>query len=56
MNESDKRREELITRESSKPGLRGRVNAFCISCIVEPGAGDEDERTEAAVVDHGGSR
>ena len=39
MNESDKRRDELITRESSKPGLRGRVNAFCISCIVEPGAG-----------------
>lgn len=37
--DSDKRRDELIARQVSKPGLRGRINAMCIHCIVEPGSG-----------------
>jgi len=39
MNDADLRRNELIARESAKPGLRGRINAFCISCIYEGDSG-----------------
>ena len=33
------RRQELIDRLSSKPGLRGRVDAHCVSCVYEEGQG-----------------
>lgn len=36
MNEADKRRNELMAREAGKAGLRGRINAKCIECIVDP--------------------
>ena len=26
----------IIERESSKPGYKGRVNAFCCHCIFDP--------------------
>jgi hypothetical protein len=29
------RRQELIDRLSAKPGLRGKVDAHCVSCIYE---------------------
>lgn len=29
------RRQELIKRESDKPGFRGKVNAKCIECIYD---------------------
>jgi hypothetical protein len=28
--------EEVIKRESSKPGLRGKINAMCVYCIYDP--------------------
>ncbi len=34
------RQEELIKRQSSKPGLRGRINAMCISCIFDEKSGN----------------
>ena len=37
--ENDERRNELIARESARPGLRGKINAFCISCIFDHGSG-----------------
>ena len=36
MNEADRRRDELISREAGRSGLRGRINAKCIECIVDP--------------------
>ena len=30
------RRDKLIARESSKAGLRGKINAKCIECIYDP--------------------
>lgn len=30
---------ELIEREKSKPGLRGRINAMCINCIYDDAGG-----------------
>ena len=36
---ADQRRHSLITREAGKPGLRGKVNAKCIECVVDPGSG-----------------
>jgi len=36
----DDRRKYLIERESSKPGLRGKINAMCIECIYDPEGGD----------------
>ena len=36
MNKRDSYRAELIARQVGKPGLRGRINAFCISCIYDP--------------------
>lgn len=32
-------RQKVIDREMSKPGLRGRINAFCASCIYDPASG-----------------
>ena len=39
MNASDKRRADLIAKQSAKRGLRGKVNAKCIECIVDPDGG-----------------
>ena len=39
MNETDKRRLQVITRQASKPGLRGKVNAKCVECIFDPDKG-----------------
>jgi len=33
------RQQELIARESSKPGMRGKVNAKCIECIYDGNGG-----------------
>jgi len=33
------RREELIAKQAGKPGLRGRINAMCISCAYEQSNG-----------------
>jgi len=33
------RREKVINREMSRPGLRGKINAFCAHCIYDPEAG-----------------
>lgn len=47
--ECDKRRNALIAREMAKPGLRGRINAFCIHCIFDPegGGGSWRQQVEA---------
>lgn len=29
------RRQELIDHQAAKPGLRGKINAYCISCIYD---------------------
>lgn len=34
------RRQELIAKHAGKPGLRGKIDAFCISCIYDPFSGD----------------
>jgi len=46
---ADKRRADLIARQSAKPGLRGKVNAKCIECIFDPegGGGTWREQVEA---------
>jgi len=48
MNERDLR-EEVIARESAKPGFRGKVNAKCVECIYDPfaGAGTWRQQVEA---------
>ena len=33
------RQQELIARESAKPGMRGKVNAKCIECIYDGSGG-----------------
>jgi hypothetical protein len=33
------RKEMLIAREGKRPGLRGKINAFCIHCIYDEGNG-----------------
>jgi hypothetical protein len=32
-------RAQVIARETAKPGMRGRVNAMCVSCIYDPKSG-----------------
>ena len=32
---AEARRLELIAREGGKPGLRGKINAMCISCTFD---------------------
>lgn len=32
---TDDRKQQLIKREASKPGFRGKVNAKCIECIYD---------------------
>lgn len=39
MNAADERRASLIHRESSKAGLRGKINAKCIECIFDADGG-----------------
>ena len=35
------RKDALIAKHKAKPGLRGKVDAHCISCIYDPeGAGN----------------
>ncbi|KHF24516.1 hypothetical protein JV46_25490 [Solemya velum gill symbiont] len=36
MRDRDKARSELISKWVKKDGFRGRINAFCISCIYDP--------------------
>ena len=43
---ADRRRAELIARESCKPGLRGKINAKCIECIYDPGSGEGNWRQQ----------
>ena len=33
------RREELIQKLASKPGLRGKIDAKCCECVYDPGSG-----------------
>lgn len=40
------RRDALTARESAKSGLRGKINAFCISCIYEEGGGGGNWREQ----------
>jgi hypothetical protein len=49
MNEADKRRHDVITRQAGKPGLRGKVNAKCVECIFDPigGGGNWRQQVEA---------
>ena len=32
----DKLRTKIVEREAKKPGLRGKINAFCCHCIYDP--------------------
>jgi len=41
------RRLELIAKQSSKPGMRGRVNAKCIECIYDERGGGGSWRLQA---------
>jgi len=40
--------QKIIDRETAKPGLRGKINAFCASCIYDPvgGAGTWREQVK----------
>lgn len=40
------RRQQLIKRECSKPGMRGRVNAKCIECIYDDVGGNGSWRQQ----------
>lgn len=46
------RRDELIAKHAKKTGLRGKVDAHCISCIYDetPGNGSWRQQTEACTV------
>lgn len=35
-NNQDALRDKVIHRQTSKPGLRGKVNAMCCYCIYDP--------------------
>jgi hypothetical protein len=35
MTQQDTHREETIRRETSKPGLRGKINAKCCECLYD---------------------
>ena len=43
------RREELIAKQASKAGFRGKINAKCIECIFDPigGGGSWRQQVEA---------
>lgn len=43
---ADRRRAELIARESARPGRQGRINAKCIECIYDPESGDGNWRQQ----------
>lgn len=32
----DSLREKIVKRESSKPGYKGKIRAFCCHCIYDP--------------------
>lgn len=40
------RREELISREAAKPGMRGKINAKCIECIYDDIGGNGTWRAQ----------
>jgi hypothetical protein len=42
------RREELIAKQGSKAGLRGKINAKCIECIFDPQGGGGSWRQQVA--------
>ncbi len=47
MTDVDSRRQELISREGSKTGFRGKINAKCIECIYDPlGPGNWRQQVE----------
>jgi len=39
MSEIDDKRQAVILNQASKPGLRGKINAMCASCIYDPFGG-----------------
>ncbi|MDH5183639.1 MAG: hypothetical protein OEX12_07065 [Gammaproteobacteria bacterium] len=39
MSDIDARRQQVIKNESSKSGLRGKINAKCAECIFDPYGG-----------------
>ncbi len=41
------RKQELIAKQSSKPGMRGKVNAKCIECIYDDIGGGGSWRNQA---------
>ena len=47
------RRDELIAKHSGKAGLRGKVNAMCISCIYDEvgGKGTWKQQVSACTVE-----
>jgi len=50
MSEQDRKRLEVINTQSSKRGLRGKVNAKCCECIYDPmaaGSGSWRKQVEA---------
>lgn len=42
-------RERVIARQMSKPGLRGRINAFCCHCIFDPERGTGTWRQQVEI-------
>ena len=36
MRDQEQRRAELIQKQASKPGFRGKIDAKCIDCIYDP--------------------
>lgn len=42
------RQQQLIAKEVSKSGLRGKINAKCIECIYQDTGGDGNWRQQIA--------
>jgi len=43
------KRQTVIDRQMSKPGLRGRINAFCCACIYDPESGTGTWRRQVTI-------
>ena len=39
MSDSNNRQQQVINQQQNKPGLRGKINAMCVSCIYDPFSG-----------------